>query len=45
MGGGLCIKNRRQYFPVQTEQTRLNGNFYEYQLLIMDDTKRTRLEG
>ena len=23
----------------------LNGNFYEYKLLLMDDTQRTRLEG
>ena len=25
--------------------TRINGNFYEYKLLLMDDTQRTRLEG
>ena len=30
--------NNKQY-----EQHRLNGNFYEYKLLLMDDTQRTRL--
>ena len=25
--------------------SNVNGNFYEYKLLLMDDTQRTRLEG